>query len=1038
MKKYVFGVKIYVKGYTGAGDADIGLYADGSDGWFRWVENTVITADTWKSGYLVGIGKITQSADFKDGGNLAEVKGTEIQIANIDSTQTTSFWKKIETLGICLVGLTAEIVEFDASTSPAATETIIFRGVAAEAVNFNEATYAIPIRNTHYKRRVNLSTLIDNDPVNGNRKNADETINGTAIPVTFGKIEKAMFVKTANKINTFDVTDYFEITPANKSLYAFPVIEATANSVKIALADSIVSVISEIGSSLDEWIVHVIEGKGEGQYRKISGEVTRDGTSLTIPLSDYFLIQLSGNSTAMSNDNSWIEIIEAHSQYECDVWPCASFMGRDTLASTKPTDLYSYESEKTGKGTVEIADINTPTEIEVDVKEAPSRFFMLPDEAYRIEEGDTNYNRIVIDPKQFSDSLDKISAFRFIPIGSGKIKFFSGDISKYSISSDLNNMTSIGYLGSYRGGVTYPIFIPTPVSLTSYDCITDRDYLTNMLQEMRHQFNRVQTFNYSFVTTLIINELPDIPSDFDFDKIYIGVRLSTESNVNNLTQGYSMDSKILIRTRRFMGPASEILSTSGITFEDDAGAVSIDDIPDFYYLTHVPSTMNKNFYNDSTSGKFITGVANFEIDKVSDTEKYKNIETILIAIKKTIQYTPISIGDYLSTSVNNYECCVTLRKDLNISDNIFSGMYARIFNSTWGSRKNSDAVMNNPRDICEHILRLQNFSEVGDVVDYGKEYCENALINTASAEGGFDYAGLDILNSYSAAAQFSDYESCWSDALLKSLCQQYDLCIFQDGEGKECLNYIGSYKVTPAVSLGIGDIIEGSVGNVVEQHADSVFCEPVIYYNYNYGSDKFDNVIRITNSGQDTYTAGYVTGYRGDEAEELWNLANALWKRYRTINDPPEHLTHCEWIRQERDAKEYLHNWFKRMGVYIQEGEGIVFSPKKWISFSVPYELSMTIGDAHKPWFVSMHLLLNLPLQTNGQDVQCIIESVSFDIENNKTDVTAIIMDRTDEIDLYIQDSYDSYAAVGWADWEDDYNTQAEEPTNSYDIEDVY
>jgi hypothetical protein len=94
----------------------------------------------------------------------------------------------------------------------------------------------------------------------------------------------------------------------------------------------------------------------------------------------------------------------------------------------------------------------------------------------------------------------------------------------------------------------------------------------------------------------------------------------------------------------------------------------------------------------------------------------------------------------------------------------------------------------------------------------------------------------------------------------------------------------------------------------------------------------------------------------------------------------------------------------------------------------------MNIGERRTPWFPSMHFTLNTPYETSGNNTQCIIEKIDFDIENGKADITAIIIDISDAVDIDINDSYNSFAPT-WADWQNSYSTKAEAPSNSYDIQ---
>ena len=1037
-KKYVFGVKIYVGSYAGTTDADIGLYVSGGIGWFRWIENSITTTDTWKSGYLVGIGRIGQSSDFKDGGNLAQVKGTEIRVANVDSTQTTSFWKKIETAGISLIGLRCDIVEFDASASPA-TETVIFRGVCEEAVNFNEGEYTISLRNSFYKRRANLSTVIDNN-TQGLFPNSDDSIAGSIVPISFGTHLKCKMVRTANKTDVFELSkekDFGGDITASDNNYLvspfnifFPIVGceeplATPQEIfwvqvgtNVKWYNTGVEVTTgeiDLTTYFSDKCIHVIEGANEGQFRLIKAatvDLDREygggilaGNVILIETSMVFESSFLFTAT----EKSVVSIKKINREYMADVWDCIGMLDNDLTALVgKETKLYTYSDEK---NVVVPASITVDTRVPVD--ETPSDYIKLPEYSY-IASG-TGNNKISIDVKLFNTDVDTLSSYLIYPVTASLIN--ESNLRKWNLPTWARRRPGVySNLDSGSGG---------PVSGTLAN-ISDRTYTSNY------------GFSHSTKTAYAIDlKLPTLPDDFLFDEFFLLMKI----RINALGGGTTAERKINIIPRRFWAAMDSIKYEYNVTTGIE---INFDTFPEFYFTDSPSDNKEKNFYfvkNTALSNLiyYNTGYSTVKFDGIDTKDIYESILSLGFFYFHTAV---MSSGQPGYQHIFMYEMAIMFKKNISVKKEIYTPFSGRIYDDTWSdewrSRKTAANLMESPVDIAEHILRLQNFSEEGDVKNYGKEYCPNALINTATTEGGFDYSGLDPVRTNKAAAQFFDYEKCWSDELLKSICQQYDLCIFQNTAGNECINYIGSYKTTPSVTVTYADVLPDSVGDVEEQHVDTIYCEPVVYYNYNYGSKKFDNVIKITNSNASAFDASYVTGYKGDEAETLWGLSNALWNKYRIRNDPPAHLTECVWVRSEADAKRYLYNWFRRMGVYTQEGTGVVFSPKKWVPFSVPYEKSVTIGASHTPWFVSMHLLLNLPHQTNAQDTQCVIESIDFDPENNKTDVTVIMMDRTSEIDLYIENSFDSYATVGWEDWENTFKTKAEEPSNEYDVEKIY
>jgi hypothetical protein len=123
------------------------------------------------------------------------------------------------------------------------------------------------------------------------------------------------------------------------------------------------------------------------------------------------------------------------------------------------------------------------------------------------------------------------------------------------------------------------------------------------------------------------------------------------------------------------------------------------------------------------------------------------------------------------------------------------------------------------------------------------------------------------------------------------------------------------------------------------------------------------------------------------------------------------------------------------MGATTPDGITATAAARKRFSFAVPYAIATNIDAEHKPWFVSQKINITLPHQTAGVSIQCIIESVRFDLYAGTAEITVISYDITNEIQYFIKDTYGS-SSSGLDDWKDTYQTQAEAPTNGNDIKD--
>ena len=100
-------------------------------------------------------------------------------------------------------------------------------------------------------------------------------------------------------------------------------------------------------------------------------------------------------------------------------------------------------------------------------------------------------------------------------------------------------------------------------------------------------------------------------------------------------------------------------------------------------------------------------------------------------------------------------------------------------------------MINNPIDILEHVLRLQNWSEQEETKEWGKEYANVPLIDVSTTEGGFDYEDLDPVKALRPARQILRYNDAYTDKIARSLCKQFFLCNYQKpSTGNESVAFI--------------------------------------------------------------------------------------------------------------------------------------------------------------------------------------------------------------------------------------------------------
>ena len=341
-------------------------------------------------------------------------------------------------------------------------------------------------------------------------------------------------------------------------------------------------------------------------------------------------------------------------------------------------------------------------------------------------------------------------------------------------------------------------------------------------------------------------------------------------------------------------------------------------------------------------------------------------------------------------------------------------------------------MIDNPVDILEHTMRLQNWSEQGEVKEWGKEYPNNPLIDVATTEGGFDYEDLDYHKTLRPARQIKEYREASTKAIAQSLCKQFFLVSYQNPlTGKESVSNMSIRSLTtPTTTITLTDII-GPIGKIVYPEVRDIYPEPIIKYAQNPASGAFEKTIQVTNTNAAVYDSSYVIGASGSSAELLWARGKVLWEATRNIEQLPTDRSNLTWYTKDADALWYLETLYSWMGAISTDGtpDGVEFDPKKRTSFSVSYETG-------KDWFLTQHHNLQLPHQTNSQAIEFAIEKITKNIKKGQEKVTVqvILYGDTSELEYYVKDTMDAGTTLD--DWEDSMDKIADAPTQGEDIKD--
>jgi hypothetical protein len=147
--------------------------------------------------------------------------------------------------------------------------------------------------------------------------------------------------------------------------------------------------------------------------------------------------------------------------------------------------------------------------------------------------------------------------------------------------------------------------------------------------------------------------------------------------------------------------------------------------------TVVPTTMQSG-----TSTNSVPDSARLDIDVRSfSTDDLTRIDSAVRALQPTIPGATLEI----TGSINRPPLQPTSTQELYLI-----------------AEKVAADMIESPIDVMEHFLRLQNWNDRDRNISWGNAYAPNALINTSTREGGFDYAELNDLRTIKAARQILD------------------------------------------------------------------------------------------------------------------------------------------------------------------------------------------------------------------------------------------------------------------------------------------
>jgi hypothetical protein len=919
-----------------AQDETIGLYTVSGVSFLRWSEAPLSgVAETWCSDILLknGIGDIAASGSLERGGNVADYSGLSVSVANAEK-----LFAALVALGVNLIGLPATITRFEgtAADSDSVARTIDFTGIV-EDISWDETTLTINLKNSRYKRNVNLSTTNEE---------------GITTPVCFGTLAPpltkvvdgvsvtseditniAKFVRTIDTTDEDTYNDTF-FTGAVNNIKIFPVTSFYSDEVTIFCETSANVTFTHV-HPVDTYAIFV-DGDGEGQIRQVISFTPVTGyPTIEFKIKDALLSALSSSG----DTRTWVQFVKIGRNYNIDNWPCKSFLKSIDRSEILSPELYSYSDDNYNR----IADFG---------------FSVI----------DTNKNALDVDGSQYSDDIDTLTSFIISPVTSLTL-VNSSTLVGWEFGGTFDSSLWQKKVAGIYGDDDWTGNIVASGSISNAANAYDKDSTT--FAEYSIAFDVSNTSSLKLIKMVKFG-LPAFPENADVKKVYLGIKMTSSSNKSGFFAGSTALGSIIAMFRRF----AYSLSSNNVFMNQYMGSVeagsnnSIEDLPDKYF-SDVVSTGSLAFYKThaaATSPYYLNGYTLFEISECSK-EVYNTFIEGGIAFVRNAG----AIGSY-SDNTKIYELCIIFElNSSSIKKEIYSPLAARIYNDTWGSRKTAANLIENPKDIIEHCKRLQNWSETGEtmpVAGWGYAYATSALIKTGTGEGSFDSTALNYLTDQKAAIEITDAAKATTDAIVKELCDTYGLASAIDNEGYERLATLE--KISPTESITLADVI-GDLGEVIEPQIQNIYCVPIVNYLYNYGSDEFDRTMAIKNITASAWQAAYTPGYLLNDGLDVWTSCKALYAKYRQIEQCPSEFSYKKMIVDYVTALAYV----KRK---------IAWMEKKRLP---PITIAYSKG---KDYIIYQHVKVQLPYHTNNVSEECIIEKIVKSKNRNKVTLNFVVL----------------------------------------------
>jgi len=480
----------------------------------------------------------------------------------------------------------------------------------------------------------------------------------------------------------------------------------------------------------------------------------------------------------------------------------------------------------------------------------------------------------IIDGKQYAVDIDSLKDFVILPIAS----------IERETSANLPQWVSLWphTFWKYEDGIYQDHGIGGHIASVTGNTFDDTTSASDRTSTTYINYTPIITITdvapNTYIATVLKFQLPKIPPGIIAKNFYFGIKL-------NATRCDAYQEWIHLSMRRFLYSSSD----DWVKYQINASGQdpNFDDLPDFYYLDN-PETKNVNFYKDTAVcplfGYTAYKIPNTSLDVYKTYREGAFIHEIFC----------IDPGEYIVTN-ELYELAIIIElEDTSITDKVYSPLAGRIFDSTWVDKIATDQIIK-PRDMLEHICRLQNFSDASCVqpaAGWGRAYTstEPPIDTTA-------FNNLSNFDSFLPANQIKNEDDGYTDKLKLSLCRTFGLINYIDSSGQESVTKL--FKIPAGTpSIQFGNIVDRKSFVLNNFPTDKIYPEIEINYNKDNVTDEYKSIIKIMYPEEPIYSAAFIIGITDPvDAEDLWNKAHALYLRTEknTVNKIPATLIECTW-----------------------------------------------------------------------------------------------------------------------------------------------